>query len=127
MAVWTLHQARPAGLCHGPHSARQQRAFAFAESVGQGLDTCRHRTPTHAGVLLVLGPCQDPNLTGGSLELIRGTQHVLLGAPDPFKQGSGVPWRSGPIDAPREVLSFLATWCPRPAHVVGSGATLRMT
>ena len=28
MDVWTLHQARPAGLCHGPHATRQQRAFA---------------------------------------------------------------------------------------------------
>jgi hypothetical protein len=52
------------------------------------------------------------SLLGGSLELIRGTQHVLLGAPDPFVQGSDFPWRSGPIDAPWEVLSFLATWCP---------------
>jgi hypothetical protein len=69
MAVWTLHQARPAGLCHGPHATRQQRAFAWAGSVGQGLDTCQHRTSTHAGVLLVPGPCQDPDLTGGSLEL----------------------------------------------------------
>jgi hypothetical protein len=51
-------------------------------------------------------------LLGGSLEFIRGTQHVLLGAPDPFVLGSGVPWRSGPIDTPRDVLSFLATWGP---------------
>ena len=35
-----------------------------------------------------------------------------LGSPGPFIQGSGVPQRSGAIDAPRDVLSFLATWCP---------------
>jgi hypothetical protein len=32
-----------------------------------------------------------PDLTGGSLELIRGTRHVLLGAPDPFEQGVRCP------------------------------------
>jgi hypothetical protein len=35
-----------------------------------------------------------------------------LGSHGPFIQGSGVPRRSGAIDAPRDVLSFLATWCP---------------
>jgi hypothetical protein len=44
--------------------------------------------------------------------LIGGTWHALLEAPDPYVQGSGVPlWRSEPIDAPWEVLSF-------PCHVV---------
>jgi hypothetical protein len=112
MVVWTLRQARPVGLCHGPQATWQQRASARAGSVGQGLNTCRHRTPTHAGVLLAPGPCQGPDLTRRSLELIRGTQHALLGALDPLVQGSDIPRRSGPIDAPRDVLSFLATWCP---------------
>jgi hypothetical protein len=71
---------------------------------GQDLDTCRHRNPTHVGVLLVPGPCQDLDLTRGSLELIRGTRYVLLGAPNPFVQGSDVPWRSGPIDVPRCII-----------------------
>jgi hypothetical protein len=35
----------------------KQRVSARAGSEGQGLDTCQHRTPTHARVLLVLGPC----------------------------------------------------------------------
>jgi hypothetical protein len=60
------------------------------------------RGPRHPGTLPRSGPYW------GSLELVRGTQHVLLGAPDPSVQGSGVPWRSGPIDAPWEVLSSLA-------------------
>jgi hypothetical protein len=50
-------------------------------------------------------------LLGGSLELIQGTRHALLGAPDPFVQGSGVPWRSGPKDNTSGGIIF-------PCHVV---------
>jgi hypothetical protein len=66
---------------------------------------CRPRTPIRAGVLLVPEPCQGPVYTRRDLGLTRGTRHALLGAPDPFVQGSG------PISAPRGVLSFLAMWC----------------
>jgi hypothetical protein len=48
-----LRQARPDGLCRGPQAA----GLRLRRSEGQGLDTCQHRTPTHARVLLVLGPC----------------------------------------------------------------------
>ena len=56
------------------------------------------------------------------LGLTRGTRHALLGAPDPLVQGSGVlPRRSGPIDAPWGVLSFLATRCSQPCPCCGVG------
>jgi hypothetical protein len=127
MAVWTLHQARPAGLCHGPHATRQQRASTRAGSVGQGLDTCRHRTPTHAGALLVPRPCQGPDLTGGAWSLFEGPGvpswelrtrsyrgPVSLGGPDPSMHVG-------------MYYLFLPRGAPSPAHVVGSGAALCMT
>jgi hypothetical protein len=62
----------------------------------------------------------DPTLR--DLGLTRGTRHALLGAPDPLVQGSGVlPRRSGPIDAPWGVLSFLATRCSQPCPCGGVG------
>jgi hypothetical protein len=109
------------GLTSGSARWLMSRATSHATAAGlclsgkrgQGLDTCWHRTPTHVGILLVPGPCQGPDLTQKDLGLTRGTRHALLGAPDSYVQGSGVPlWRSGPIDVPWEVLSFLATWCP---------------
>jgi hypothetical protein len=42
--LWASRQAQPVGLCHGPQATRQQRVSARARGVGQGLDTCRHRT-----------------------------------------------------------------------------------
>jgi hypothetical protein len=49
-------------------------------------------------------------------------RHALLGAPDPLVQGSGVlPRRSGPIDTPWGVLSFLATRCSQPCPCGGVG------
>jgi hypothetical protein len=49
----------------------------------------------------------------GGLGPTRGTRHVSSGAPVSYSQGSGVPLRrSGPSGASRDVLSFLATWCP---------------
>jgi hypothetical protein len=110
-AVWALCQAWPVGLCHGPQATRQQWVSAWVGSVGRGLDTRRLRTPTHTGVFLILGPRQGLVRTWRDLEPTRGTRHALLGAPDPSIQGSGVPWGSRAIDASRDVLSFLATWC----------------
>jgi hypothetical protein len=86
------------------------------------MDTSRHRTPIHAGVFQVLEPCQGPVPTLRDLGLTRGTRHALLRAPDPLVQGSGVlPWRSGPIEAPWGVLSFLATRCSQPCPCGGVG------
>jgi hypothetical protein len=49
-------------------------------------------------------------------------RHAFLGAPDPLVQGSGVlPRRSGPIDTPWGVLSFLATRCSQPCPCGGVG------
>jgi hypothetical protein len=56
-AVWALRQARPVGLCHEPQATQPRRVSALAGSVGQGLDTCRHRTLACARVLSISGPC----------------------------------------------------------------------
>jgi hypothetical protein len=118
--VWALHQARPVGLCHGPQAKRQQRDSAWAGSPTRETDTCRHRTPIRVGVFQVPEPCQGPVPTQRDLGLTRGTRHALLGAPDPLVQGSGaLPRRFGPIDAPRGVLSFLATLCSQPCPCGG--------
>jgi hypothetical protein len=59
---------------------------------------CQHRTPIRAGVFQVSEPCQGPVPTLRDMGLTRGTQHALLGAPDPLVQGSEVlPRRSRPI------------------------------
>jgi hypothetical protein len=127
MAVWTLHQARPADLCHGPHATRQQRAFDRAGSVGQGLDTCRHRTPTHVGVLLVSGLCQDPDLTGGAWSLFEGPGMSFWELRTRSYRG---PVSLRGLDPSMHLGMYylsLPRVAPSPAHVVGSGAALRMT
>jgi hypothetical protein len=111
--VWSLRQAWPIGLCHGPQATRQQRVSTSAGSVGQRLDTYWHRTPTHVGILLVPGPCQGPDLTRKDLGLTRGTRHALCRGPDPS------------MHLGKYYLS-LPRGAPRPAHVVGSGAALRV-
>jgi hypothetical protein len=78
--------------------------------------------PYSCRVFQVSEPCQGPVLTLRDLGLTRGTRYALLGAPDPLVQGSGVlPRRSGPIDAPWGVLSFLATRCSQPYPCDGVG------
>jgi hypothetical protein len=120
--VWALRQARPIGLCHGPQAKRQQRDSAWARSPTRESDTCRHRTLIRVGVFQVPKPCQGPVPTLRDLGLTRGTRHALLGAPNPLVQGSGaLPRRFGPIDAPRGVLSFLATRCSQPCPCGGVG------
>jgi hypothetical protein len=51
-------------------------------------------------------------LLGGAWSLFEGLDMSSWELRTRSNRGSGVPWRSGPIDAPRDVLSFLATWCP---------------
>jgi hypothetical protein len=83
---------------------------------------CQHRTPIRAGVFQVSEPCQGPVPTLRDMGLTRGTQHALLGAPDPLVQGSEVlPRRSRPIEAPWGVLYFLATRCSQPCPCGGVG------
>jgi hypothetical protein len=87
--------------------------------MGQGLDTCRSRTPIRVGVLLVPEPCQGPVLTQRDLGLTRGTRHALLGAPDPFAQGSG----GGPDLSVHPGVSYLSLprGSPSPAPCGGVG------
>jgi hypothetical protein len=83
---------------------------------------CRHRTLASARVLSVPGPCQGPDLTRGDPACLLGSSGLvpteglmfLCGGPDPtVLLGTYYPF------SPRGAL--------RPAHVVGSGATLRVT
>jgi hypothetical protein len=55
---------------------------AAARSSGQGLDTCQHRTPTHARVFLVRDLVKARTLLGGGLGPSQGTQRAFLGALD---------------------------------------------
>jgi hypothetical protein len=55
-----LRQARPDGLCHGPH------AMGLRLRGEQGMYTCQHRTPAYPKVLLGLEPCRGLDLLGGS-------------------------------------------------------------
>jgi hypothetical protein len=41
------------------------------------LDTCRHRTPSHVGVLLVPGPCQGTDLTRRDLACPLGSSRPV--------------------------------------------------
>jgi hypothetical protein len=107
VALEALRQASPVGLRHGPQATWQQRDSAWAGSVGQGVDTCGHRTLPHARVSPVPGPCYGPDLTRRDLGPVRGTHHTFLGVPDCnqgpslVEQGSEVPlWRSGPMTHP---------------------------
>jgi hypothetical protein len=106
------------------------RATLHAAAAGLRLSGKSRARPGHVPALDPF-PCRGPPRPGtlprpgpywGSLELIRGTRHVLLGAPNPFVQGSGVPWRPGPNDAPRDVLSVLATWYPLSCPCGGVGS-----
>ena len=83
-AAQALRQARPIGLCHGPQAKWQPWGSAWAGSPTREMDTCRHRTPIRAGVFQVSEPCQGPIPTLRDLGPTRGTQHALLGAPDPL-------------------------------------------
>jgi hypothetical protein len=96
-------------------------------ALGRGLDTCRHRIPTHTGVFLVPGPYQGLVRIRRDLELTRGTRHVLLGAPDRSYRGPVSLGGPEPSMHPETYYLFLPRGAPRPAHVVGSGAALRMT
>jgi hypothetical protein len=104
-AVWALRQARPVGLCNRPQATRQQRVSAWAGSVGQGLDTCRHQTPSHAGVLLFSGPCQGPDLTRRDLA-------CPLGSSGPVRTGVRCP--SAEVRTHRCTLGSIIFHC----HVV---------
>jgi hypothetical protein len=91
------------------------RGSVRAESPPREVDTCRHRTPIHAGVSQVSEPCQGSVPTPRDLGPTRGTQYALLRAPTPLVQRSdALLLRSGPIDASWGVLSPLVTWCSKP-------------
>jgi hypothetical protein len=121
-AVWALRQARPVGLCHGLkptatavgfHLSGERKARPRHVSA---LDPCLCRGPFHPGTLLKPGP----HLGGLSMppRELRARAHrgpvLLCGGPDP----TVLPGTYHP-SSPRGAL--------RPAHVVGSGAALRVT
>ena len=91
----------------------KQRVSAWAGSEGQGLDTCQHRTPTHARVLLVSGPCWGSDLT-------RRLQTYTYRGPVSFCGGSDPTIHTGMC------CLFLPRGALWPAHAVGSGAVLRV-
>jgi hypothetical protein len=123
------------GLTSGPARWLMSRATSHMAAAGlclskerrQGLDTCQHRTLTHAGVLLVLRSCQGPDLTRRDLGPTRGTRHAFLGTPDLYVQGFGVLLlRSDPMMHPGMYHLSLPRGALGPAYVAGSGAVLHV-
>jgi hypothetical protein len=128
-----LRQAPPVGLCHGPQATRQQRVSALAGSVGQGLDTCQHWTLTHAGVPPIPGPCCGPDLTQRDLGPSEGPDMPSWEFRT-VSEGPGCAYRgpmflcggSNPLMHLGVYYLSLPRGSPRPAHVVRSGAVLRV-
>jgi hypothetical protein len=129
-ALEALRQAPPVGLCHGPQATRQQRVSAYAGSVGQSLDTCQHRTLTHVGVPSVPGPCCGPDLTRRGLGPVGMPSWEFWTA----SEGPGCAYRGpvflygGPDLMMHPGVHYLSLphGAHRLAHVVGSGAILRV-
>jgi hypothetical protein len=94
--AYVMGHAAVAGLClSGKHRARAGHVSAP--------DPYSCRGPPGPGTL----PRPGPYL--GGLGAYPRDPARPLGSSRPVR--TGVQWRSGPISAPRGVLSFLATWC----------------
>jgi hypothetical protein len=83
--------------------------------------------PYSCWVLPVPGPCRGPDLTRRDLGPIRGTRHAFLGVPDCTHRGP-VSLCGGPDPMMHPGVYYLSSprGALRPAHVVGSGAVLRV-
>jgi hypothetical protein len=115
---WLVSQATSHAAAAGLRLSRKRRARPGHEPAP---DPCSCRGPPHPGTLPRPGPYSE-----GPRAHPRD-RHAFLGAPDLYIQGSGVPlWRSGPNDASWMYYLSLPRGAFRPAHVVGSGAILRV-
>jgi hypothetical protein len=109
LARWPMLRATSRAAVAGLRLSGERRARPGHVSAP---DPCLCRGPLRPGTLL------RPEPHSGGPGTHRGARHALLGAPDLYVQGSGVPLRrSEPDGASWDALSFFATWypwaCPR--------------
>jgi hypothetical protein len=119
---WLMSRATSHAAAAGFRLSGERRARSGHVSAP---DPCLCRGPPRPGTLLRPGPLSGG---GGNLGPSWGTRHVSSGALVSYSQRSGVPLRGpDPAVLPGMYYPSLPRGSLRPAHVVGSGATLRVT